>query len=122
MHLSACRAGVYSSSSVCRADEAESCILCCAAWPASSALVPVQLPKSLVLTTEPGQLDYEAGADVPETSVCIMNGADQKVTKGHLGGEKQVYHLCQRLWYCPTGIAHPKHHTEGECSAQSGCK
>ena len=84
--------------------------------------MPVQLPKSLVLTTEPGQLDYEAGADVPETSVCILNGTDQKVTKGHLGGEKQVYNLCQRLWYCATGTARQRHYAEGECSAKSGCK
>ena len=47
--------------------------------------------------------ELQAGEDVPETSVVILNGSKQRVVKGTLGGDKQTYTVTQRLWFCPPG-------------------
>ena len=47
--------------------------------------------------------ELQAGDDIPETSVVILNGSKQRVVKGTLGGDKQNYAVTQRLWFCPPG-------------------
>ena len=64
----------------------------------------LQVPASIELATELKGLDFEAGGTIPETTANVLNGSGQKVTKGHVGGEKLTYTLCQRLWFCPTGV------------------
>lgn len=62
----------------------------------------LQVPN--VITIVPGQLDdVPAGQDLPDTTARILNGAGQRVVKGHLGGKKVNFSVIQQLWYCPEG-------------------
>ena len=43
-------------------------------------------------------LEFAAGADIPETSISVVTGAGQRVTRAQLGGQKLGLVVTQRLW------------------------
>lgn len=48
-------------------------------------------------------MEFTAGDDIPETALSVVTGAGQRVTKAHMGGQKQNLAVTQRLWKLPEG-------------------
>ena len=63
----------------------------------------MQVPAALVVDPEYADVSLQVGDEIPEMQVCILNGAQQKVVRGFLGGSKQNFSVTQKLWFCPAG-------------------
>ena len=60
--------------------------------PARLALEPMRLATGNVVA-------LDAGAALPETTVAVLSGADVRLVRGALGGERrQAFSITQRLW------------------------
>lgn len=49
-------------------------------------------------------LELRAGASLPATTVSVLNGAGQRMTKGQFAGEKVAIVVTQRLWHLTGGM------------------
>ena len=69
------------------------------------------------MVIEPAEIPdaLQAGVALMATSVVVLNGAKQKVTKGYLAGERQQYAVTQRIWYCPEGDRSILSYAIGSC-------
>ena len=59
--------------------------------PSALRLEPLKLATGKVL-------ECAAGDTLPETTLSILNGAGQRMTKGQFGGERAALVVTQRLW------------------------
>ncbi len=47
--------------------------------------------------------EFDAGDYIPETTLSVLNGAGQKMTKGQFAGERAAVVVTQRLWRLAEG-------------------
>lgn len=74
----------------------------------------VQVPASLRLDPmrfATGALTKLAvGASLPDTSIAVLNGAGQRLSRAFLGGQKTALAVTQRLWRLNGQVSrHPMH-------------